>query len=238
MPDLPALVCGGSPIFGEEKQEAARRITANFMEVFGTTVTGGCTRLSASDLDGRADSVGRPLDLVELEVVDDTDRVLPPDTVGRLRIRTAGIGAPLIIPGRALPSQEDVRGGWSYTGELALLDAQGYLFIKGRTSDVIMRRGAKIMPAEIEAALLQHDAVAEAAVIGLPGDGADEDITAFCVVRRPLNGAELLAHCRARLTPYKTPQRIQIVESLPRNAGGKVAKAELAKLSGRPANTP
>jgi long-chain acyl-CoA synthetase len=106
--------------------------------------------------------------------------------------------------------------------------------ITGRKKDLILRGGYSVVPAEVEAALLQHGAVAEAAVVGVPHADLGEDVAAFVTLRPAALAApdELIAWCRARLAPYKCPRRVRVVADLPRSATGKVLKARLASDAG------
>ncbi len=225
LPGLTAMFCSGAPLHAEEKRQAARALTPNFHERYGTAETLAISVLRPEDFADRADSVGQPHSLTEIEIVDENDRPLPSGAVGRLRIRGPGLGSPL--PGQA--GETNFRNGWYYPGEIARLDEAGYIFLQGRTSDVIMRNGAKIYPAEVEGALTEHPGVIEAAVLGHRDAGNEEDVIAFVVRRGTLAAGELLAHCRVRLTPNKVPRQIHFVDQLPKNTAGKIDKAALAK---------
>jgi acyl-coenzyme A synthetase/AMP-(fatty) acid ligase len=180
--------------------------------------------LRPDDFAERVDSVGQPHSLVEIEIVDENDQPLPSGAVGRLRVRGPGLASPL--PG---PSAEtNFRDGWYYPGEIARLDTAGYIFLHGRTSDVIVRNGAKIYPAEVEGTLTEHPGVLEAAVLGHRGADNEEVVIAFVVPRGPLPAGELLAHCRVRLTPHKVPRQIHFLGQLPKNTAGKIDKIALA----------
>ena len=107
------------------------------------------------------------------------------------------------------------------------------IFLRGRSSEVITRRGAKVHPAEVEATLSEHAAVLEAAVIGLPAADNEEEVAAFVVARYAVPAGELIAHCRARLTAHKVPRLIFFLPQLPKNNAGKVDKIALSRT--RPA---
>jgi acyl-coenzyme A synthetase/AMP-(fatty) acid ligase len=219
------MFCSGAPLHAGEKRQAARMLTPNFHERYGTAETLAISVLRPEDFADRADSVGQPHSLAEIEIVDENDRPLPSGAAGRLRIRGPGLGSPL--PGQA--GETNFRNGWYYPGEIARLDEAGYIFLQGRTSDVIMRNGAKIYPAEVEGALTEHPGVIEAAVLGHRDAGNEEAVIAFVVRRGTLAAGELLAHCRVRLTPNKVPRQIHFVDQLPKNTAGKIDKAALAK---------
>ena len=119
-------------------------------------------------------------------------------------------------------------GGWFYPGDMARIDAAGFVHLEGRSSDIIKRGGLTVYAAEIERILLDHPAVAEAAVVGVPSPVQGEDIVAFVVLRGEAELAAIAKHCRICLALSKQPREIRCVGSLPRNAGGKVIRAALA----------
>jgi acyl-coenzyme A synthetase/AMP-(fatty) acid ligase len=225
-PGIAALFCTGAPLHAEEKREAWRRVTPSFHERYGTAETLAIAVLRPGDIAERANSVGQPHSLTEIEVVDGDDRPLPDGAVGRLRVRGPGLASAL--PGQALAA--GFRAGWFYPGEIGWLDELGYLFLRGRTAEVIIRGGAKIYPAEVEKALLEHPDILEAAVIGRLNTDNEDDVVAFVASRRQLGVGELLAHCRTRLTAHKVPRQIHFLPELPKNTSGKVDKPALARI--------
>jgi acyl-coenzyme A synthetase/AMP-(fatty) acid ligase len=225
MPGLTALVCIGSPLHAEEKRHAARKLSPNFCDRYGTAETLAISVLWPKDFADHGDSVGQPHSLEEIEVVDENDQPQSTGGIGQLRIRGPGVASPL--PGQT--ADTNFRNGWYYPGEIARLDDTGFIFLQGRTSDVIVRSGAKIYPAEVEGALAEHPDVLEAAVIGHRVADNEEVVIAFVVLRGTVPVGELLAHCRMRLTPHKVPRHIHFVGQLPKNTGGKIDKIALAK---------
>jgi long-chain acyl-CoA synthetase len=120
--------------------------------------------------------------------------------------------------------------GWLRSGDLGYLDEDGFLYLVGRKKDLIIRGGHNIYPTDVEAVLLEHGDVQEAAVIGVPHPVLGEDVCAFVVVRpgRTLAVDDLLAFCSERLADYKRPRQVHFVDELPRNATGKVMKHQLS----------
>ncbi len=224
LPGLAAVFCSGAPLYADEKRAALRLLSPHFHERYGTAETLATAVLRPEDFAGRGESVGQPHSLIAVEVVDDGDAALPAGQSGKLRLRGPGVAEPL--PGAA---PANFRNGWFYPGEIACLDAEGFIFIQGRTSDVMMRSGAKIYPAEIETVLLNHQAVAEAAVFGQRGADGEDIVMAFVVARLPVSAGDLMAHCRTHLTPHKVPRHIVLTAGLPKNTAGKVDKISLAK---------
>ena len=225
LPRSTIFFCTGAPLHAEEKCQAVKRLTPLFHERYGTAETLAISVLRPNDIADRPASVGQPHSLAEIEIVDDDDRPLPRGADGLLRFRGPGMGSPL--PGSA--AEENFRDGWFYPGEIARCDEAGYIFLEGRTSDVIMRRGAKIYPAEIEATLAEHAGVIEAAVLGWSDPNNEEAVVAFVVPQSGIPASELLAHCRMRLTPHKVPQQFHFLEELPKNTAGKIDKTALAE---------
>jgi len=222
-PEKPFLICGGAPLFAEEKRDALRKLTSSFHEIYGSAASGPMTVLRPEDITDHAASIGRPFSLVDIEVVDDNGRPLGPEVPGRLRCRGPGVTSPI---GSGY-GPDDFRDGWYYPGELAARDERGYVFLQGRTSEVIFRGGAKIMPAEVEAVLQAHEAVIEAAVVGRLGSANEQELVAYVIANKTVSSGEILAHCRTQLTAHKVPREIRLVQQLPRTTSGKVDKRAL-----------
>ena len=159
---------------------------------------------------------------VEVQIVDAAHRLQPPGTTGLLRYRSPGCATAFYRDEEA--SRESFRDGWFYPGDLAQLDAEGFLTLAGRAKDMIIRGGINIYPEEIEAILMAHPAVAEAAVVGVPDAARGEEVVAFVVLRQETDETVLRGWCSERLAPYKLPQLIERVAHLPRNSAGKVQK--------------
>ena len=120
-------------------------------------------------------------------------------------------------------------GNWFHTGDLGYFDEDGYLYIVGRSKELIIRGGYNVYPAEIEGVLQEHPAVAEAAVIGIPDDRLGEEVMAVLTLRpgAALTAPEAIAFCRERVAAYKYPRVVEIRDVLPKNALGKILKGQL-----------
>nr|WP_238530553.1 o-succinylbenzoate--CoA ligase [Oscillochloris trichoides] len=153
------------------------------------------------------------------------EREAAPGEVGEILLAGPTITSGYV--GQPTASAAALRGGWLHTGDLGYRDAEGYLYVVERRSDLIISGGENIYPAEVEAALLAHPAVVEAGVVGMPDAQWGQRPVAVVVLRQPVASAELLAFVRERLASYKLPRDIVVRESLPRTASGKLQRARL-----------
>ena len=230
-PSMEYLNCCGAPMSAGEKVAARQTLSPGFLENYGSTMAGMLALLESKDIQAHGNSVGRPLPHVRVQIVDGQDRPLPPGEVGAIRARTPGVAEPM-----SLGSGEDERtsdlliDGWIYPGDLGTLGEDGFLKIVGRSSDMIVRGGAKVYPSEVEGVLAEHEAIAEAAVVGWPDRKLGEEVAAFVVLRASAQPQEILAYCRSKLHPDKQPRQVFIIEAMPRNANGKLVKRDLIEL--------
>jgi acyl-CoA synthetase (AMP-forming)/AMP-acid ligase II len=184
----------------------------------------------------RPGSVGQIAPPAIVHIVDEHDEVVPPDTVGEVRLQLPGHQREYYNDPEA--TAETWRDGWLVTGDLGKLDADGYLYIVGRSKDVIIRGGNNVHATDVEHALVQHDAVKEVAVVGAPHPVLGEDVVAFVVLHpeAETTSDELRAFGLEHLADYKVPRQFIFVDALPRNPTGKVIKPELkARLTAAPA---
>jgi len=183
------------------------------------------------DGERRAGAVGIPLPGVDAALFDDTGNMIDAeDCPGEIRIR--GDNVFLEYWNNPTATEESFKDGWFCTGDVAVRE-NGYFRIMGRSSvDIIKSGGYKLSALEIEGTLLTHEKIAECAVIGVADDIWGEAVTAFLVLKpgQLLSHGELKAWCESRMSPYKIPKVVRVMESLPRNAMGKVMKPELKKV--------
>jgi long-chain acyl-CoA synthetase len=132
---------------------------------------------------------------------------------------------------RPQASAEAFRDGWFLTGDLARMDADGYLYIVDRKKDMVVTGGYNVYSKEVEQVLAQHPDVADAAVVGVPDPVYGEAVAAFVQARpgAPVSPEALIEHCRRHLAGYKKPRHVVFVDALPRNSLGKVLKSELRR---------
>ncbi|MDQ4119362.1 MAG: AMP-binding protein [Actinomycetota bacterium] len=230
LPDLRRVLTGGSPILGW----AVDRIRGAYPQVrmeqaYGLTEGGAMTSVMDPDrLDEHRTSVGRPLPLTEVKIVDPaTTEDLPADTDGELWTRSPSVCG--TYWGKPEATAETFVDGWCRTGDLARITADGYIYIIGRVKDMILSGGENIYPAEIENVLADHPDVQEAAVVGVPDPTYDETPCAVVVRNEGASITEddVIAYCRDRIAGYKRPRHVAFVDTLPRNASGKILKRTL-----------
>ena len=177
----------------------------------------------------RPTAVGRPVGETEVRIAGDDGGARAPGETGEVWLRRRG--TPLReYYGDPAATAEAFAGGWARTGDLGHLDADGYLHLTDRRKDLIISGGSNVSSVEVENALYEHPAVVEAAVVGLPHPVLGEDVAAAVVVCSATTERELQDVVRARLAEHKVPHRVVLVDRLPRNASGKVRKADVRAL--------
>jgi acyl-CoA synthetase (AMP-forming)/AMP-acid ligase II len=222
---LAALTIGGAPIAPATLERLGAGLPGTDLLVgYGLTEFGAVTRSPSGDRGRHLGSVGHPLPGVEVRIVDTDGRPVGTGIDGEITVSG-------VAPRRRYFKEEEAtaetwRGGWLHSGDLGHVDDDGFLWITGRTKDLIIRGGHNIAPGEVENALFAHPHVVEAAAAGIPHDVLGEDVAAWVVLRDGSKATEgaLRAFLRERLADYKVPRRLRIVDELPRNAAGKVAK--------------
>ncbi len=196
--------------------------------IFGMTETcASITSLADEYALEKIASVGPSLSHIDVKIVDDEGNELPQGEAGEILAR-----GPTIMKGYyKFPeaTEEALKGGWYHTGDVGKMDEDGFLYIVDRKKDMIVRGGENVYPAEVEKAILEHPAVAETAVIGVPDPRLQEKVKAFIAIKQGEQATEeeLVEHCMKYIAKYKIPQVWEFIDALPRNAMGKVVKGEL-----------
>jgi long-chain acyl-CoA synthetase len=227
---LRIAVSGAAPCPWELAEAWRLRTGVRIVRGYGMTELFRPISYLADDPTDLKDAIGRPVPGVEVRVVDEDGRPLGAGEPGELLIRT-----PAAMDGYLRAEEETravLRDGWFHTGDLGTVSGEGFVSVVGRKKDLILRGGYSVAPGEVEAALLAHPSVAEAAVIGTPDAVLGEEIAAFVILRpgARVDAPELVEFCRERLATFKYPRRVSIVTDLPRSATGKVLKWRLRSL--------
>ena len=227
-----ALAAGG-PASDDLRRAVERGICPDFRVAYSLTEGASvvCITHPEDPPEKRHHTVGRPLAGVDLQVLDNEGAPLPTESVGEIAIR--GPGVMLRYYRQPQETRNVLRGdGFLLTGDLGVLDEEGYLHLVGRRQEVILRHGFSVYPREVEDRLQAHPAVREAAVVGVPDDVLGEAICA-CIV--PIEGAivtgpEVMDWCRVTLADYKIPDLVRFLDDFPRTGNGKPRRIELSRV--------
>jgi fatty-acyl-CoA synthase len=210
---------------------AATFPSVEIVNAFGQTeMSSNTCFLRGEDAIRKMGSVGRPALGVEARIVDESGEDVPRGEIGEIVYR-----GPTVMQGyhgKPEATAEAFAGGWFHSGDLVREDEEGFIYVVDRLKDMLISGGENVYPAEVERALIEHPAVAEVAVVGVPHPRWVETPLAV-VVPAPdaeVSEEELIEHCRERLAGYKKPSAVVFVDILPRNAAGKVLKRELRDL--------
>ncbi len=225
---LRAVFSGGAPLSGPLARRAIETLGPVLYNFYGATETALVSLADSADLLAAPGTIGRVLPGNEVRLLDDGGREVSAGEVGELFVRSGNLVAGYHRdPGATAAS---MREGFFSVGDLARRDPRGYLFLEGRKRDMIISGGVNVYPPEVEAVLLEHPAVAEAAVVGIDDPDWGERVHAFVVRAGVVSVDELLAHARQSLAGPKRPRGVTFVDAMPRNPTGKILKRELRAM--------
>jgi len=224
---LKVCASGGAPLPIAVLQDFERTFGARILEGYGLSETSPVAAFNQVHRPSKPGTVGLPILGCQIRVVDDNDQSVAPGERGEVVIR-----GPNIMKGyykRPAETAETLKGGWFHTGDIGVLDDEGYLSIVDRKKDLILRGGLNVYPREIEEVLMTHSAVALAAVVGVADERLGEEVKAFVVLKpgAQLSAEELVSWSRDQMAAFKYPRTIEVREALPMGPTGKVLKKEL-----------
>jgi len=227
------LTYAASPMPVELLKRTMTRFKCQFMQLYGQTETGPMTTVLRPEdhvLEGseaemaRLASAGRPVVNYEVRIVDEDGNDVAPGVVGEIIVRSEC----MTVGYWRLPDEtaKILKDGWLYTGDFGKFDDHGYVYIVDRKNDMIISGGKNIYPREIEELLYQHDAVLEAAVIGVPDEHWGESVKAVVALKqgKVVSEEALISFCKERMASYKKPRSVEFREELPKNPTGKILK--------------
>jgi fatty-acyl-CoA synthase len=229
-PDLRLAVVSGSALPAALRKRAAKRLGDIFYDLYGSTEVGFATIATPRDHRRRPDSVGRPGRASRILIIDDDGAQLPAGEVGRIHVANG-----FAFEGyTGTEHDQSVVDGAIDIGDKGYLDEEGYLFVTGRSDDMIVSGGENIFPSEVEGVLERHDDIAENAVIGVDDEEYGQVLHAFVVAKdaAKLSEDDVIGFARDNLPRYKAPKKVTFIDELPRNAAGKVLKTELREQAG------
>ncbi|MGH7126632.1 MAG: AMP-binding enzyme, partial [Stellaceae bacterium] len=235
--NIRTLIWGGAPMYVEDALAALDRFGPRLAQIYGQgEAPMTITTLSKEDIADREHprwrerlgSAGKPYACVEVAITDGEDRALTAGEPGEILCRG------VVMSGywqNAEASAASLRGGWLHTGDIGVLDEEGYLHLKDRSKDLIISGGSNIYPREIEEVLLKHPHVREVSVVGRPHRDWGEEVVAFVVAEPGTSVAEteLDRLCLDAIARFKRPRTYVFLDALPKNNYGKVLKTELRK---------
>ncbi len=235
---------GSAPLPPATIRDAVKAFGCQFLQMYGTTeLMGMAMMLTPSDHEKALtqghrclESAGRPLYYVEARIVDDDGTDVAPGVAGELVIRTD-----FVIPGywnQDLKYSETVADGWLHTGDIAIQDDEGYIYLKDRAKFRLKSGGYNIFPTEIENCLAEHEAVLEVCVVGLPDPKWGDRIHAVVTLApgEDVSGEALRDFCRGKIADFKIPKDIEIWSELPKGPTGKIQKREVIAICAEPAD--
>lgn len=232
-PDTSSLrygICGAAPASAELLKSFEARYGFPLVEGYGLSEGTCASTINPFDGVRKAGTVGLPFMGQRIAIADPNGRHLPNGEIGEVLVQGPNVMRGYL--GKPEETAKTIVNGWLHTGDLGRIDEDGYLSIVGRSKEMIIRGGENIYPKEIEDALGDFPGLLEAAVIGAPHETFGEIVIAYVALRSGFtaSAAALDEHCAGRLTRYKRPSTINIIDSLPKNAMGKIDKPKLREL--------
>ena len=232
--NLKTIYTGGDSLMPWSLEQLNKRYPhLGVVQVYGLTEGQPiAASLDPEDVSDKGNTVGKPMPLTEIQVMDEQGKKLPTGEIGEIAIKSPGVSAGYWNKPEA--TRETFVQGWCRTGDLGMFDEEGYLSIAGRKKDMIRSGGENIYAAEVEDTLYRHEAVKEASVIGIPDPKFIEAVCAVIVKKEGVNitEEEIIHHCKTYLASYKKPKKVIFVDELPRTPSGKIQKYILRKQYG------
>jgi long-chain acyl-CoA synthetase len=225
--NLRLCASGGSAMPVEVMKAFEEKFNVSILEGYGLSETSPVATFNRMDRVRKPGSVGLPVWGVEVRIVDEMDKEVAAGDLGEIVMR--GHNVMKGYYGKPDATADAFRNGWFHTGDIGRIDEDGYIYIVDRVKDMIIRGGFNVYPREVEEVLMSHPAISLAAVIGIPSDQYGEEVKAFVVPKAgaEINPEEIIAWSKENMAGYKYPRLVELRDTLPMNATGKILKIEL-----------
>lgn len=226
---LRLLLSTGSILHSNERKEVMEKICPCLLNYYGSTEGGGVSVLKWDDPLEKSESVGKTVYGTVLEIVDDQGISIGKNNIGRIRYKGPSVAQSFFIDSEK--SSSYFKDGWFYPGDLGYYDSDGYLYLSGRSKDIIIRSGINIYPAEIENLLISHPMVNDVAVVPWPSKIRGEEIAAFIIPidKKSFKKNDIIDYCSKKISRYKIPRDIFLLDEFPKNSVGKILKNKLTE---------
>ncbi|HWK23386.1 MAG TPA: long-chain-fatty-acid--CoA ligase [Ureibacillus sp.] len=224
---LETVGSGSAALAVSLRQKFKEKFGAEVRDAYGLSEASPGVAGQRNNMPIKEGSVGIPMPGVSIKIVNEQGQEVPVGEVGELLVQGDNV-----TPGyykNEEATKKALVNGWLHTGDMAKVDEDGYLYIVDRKKDLIIRGGFNVYPRDLEELLVKHEAVLEAAVIGIASERMGEEILA-CIVKKPeaiVSEQELIQYCQKNLAKYKTPRHVEFIDELPRNGVGKILKTKL-----------
>jgi long-chain acyl-CoA synthetase len=231
-------ISGAAPLPAKVQEDFERMSGGKVVEGYGLSETSPVTHCNPLNENCVNGSVGLPLPNIDAMIMDsETGKALPPGEIGEIMVK-----GPNVMKGywnREDETRAIFRDGWLHTGDLGYMDEKGYFYIADRSKDLIIASGFNIYPREVEEVLYRHEAILEAAVVGVPDEYRGENVAAVIVLKPGFTASDemrnsIVAYCKKELAAYKVPKIVEFREDLPKSLIGKVLRREVRAMLAKP----
>jgi long-chain acyl-CoA synthetase len=227
-------ISGAAPLPAKVQADFEQMSGGKVVEGYGLSETSPVTHCNPLNENCVNGSIGIPLPNIDAKIMDgETGNWLPPGEIGEIMVK-----GPNVMQGywnRQDETEAIFHDGWMHTGDLGYMDEKGYFYIADRSKDLIVASGFNVYPREVEEVLYKHEAISEAAVVGVPDEYRGENVAAIVVLKPDVQAsdemkASIITHCRSQLTAYKVPKIVEFRESLPKSLVGKILRREVRQM--------
>ena len=223
--NLKHVISAGAPLSETISREYFNTFGIYPRQLYGSSETGVISINMAEEIEKKIQSVGRPVNNVEVKIVDEENKILDSDQPGEIIVKSPSMTDS--YENLPVESGKAFRDGYYYTGDIGKKDAEGYIYITGRKKLFINISGQKVDPTEVENVILLNENVSEAVVIGRKNKSGIEYVAAYIVSKENLKGSDIIEFCRDKISDIKIPTAISFVDEIPKSPTGKILREKL-----------